>query len=62
MTDAEILREDAEKLKAEREKKQNHQFTFLQKYYHKGAFYQVIASIPTINHYIALVNLAENNI
>ncbi|RKP23448.1 micro-fibrillar-associated protein 1 [Syncephalis pseudoplumigaleata] len=40
MTDAEILREDAEKLKADREKKQNHQFTFMQKYYHKGAFYQ----------------------
>jgi hypothetical protein len=62
MTDAEILREDAEKLKAEREKKQNHQFTFLQKYYHKGALYQVIASILTINHYITLANPTINNI
>ncbi|KAI9594821.1 micro-fibrillar-associated protein 1 [Syncephalis fuscata] len=40
MTDAEILKEDAEKLKAEREGKKNHQFTFMQKYYHKGAFYR----------------------
>ncbi|RKP08269.1 splicing factor, Prp19-binding domain-containing protein [Thamnocephalis sphaerospora] len=39
MTDAEIMREDAEKLQADRDKKKGSQFKFMQKYYHKGAFY-----------------------
>jgi hypothetical protein len=41
MTDQEIMREDAEKLEADRNKRKNSKFRFMQKYYHKGAFFTV---------------------
>lgn len=50
------LKMDLEEAEKTRQKERG-QFTFMQKYYHKGAFYQVNISILIINFVFCLLTL-----